>query len=340
MDKAREQTEKAHKKAAAAAKSEPWYVAHLCSRMPELARQWNAILKSTGRPFTLDLSSVFIHGVPHAQFGTSTCEVADLLVAIVDHRQTPAKGRATLIQAKMNSSHLLSLNKPESVQLELLGRRPRFALVKPRLPKINFDISGVARDATMYGGAFRCGRCYRHKCRAFPPTVVAGWTAGNAVRLPSTTDEVLLDRSMSNVFVDLLFGWLGEPFDYDPTMAVPSGSWSHLINYLLRQAGDSSYMGKAATGASHRRIRHGVMHLQLGTGAAIRHFFQYGAPEYTASLFNGQSKSVRASGDGGDDDFNLQIGEGEPEGGAPSVIMFEIRGENGRAGLDTAEVDS
>ena len=102
-------------------------------------------------------------------------------------------------------------------------------------------------------------------------------------------------------------------------------------------------MGKTAKGASRSRVRHGVMHLQLATGPTIRHFFQYGRPEYTAGLFHEPSRLFVASdagGDGGDDDFNLQIGEGEPEGGAPSVIMFEIRGVNDRSGLYTAEVNS
>jgi hypothetical protein len=102
-------------------------------------------------------------------------------------------------------------------------------------------------------------------------------------------------------------------------------------------------MGKTATGASRSRMRNGVMHLQVRSGPTIRHFFRYGAVQFTAGLFHEKSRVLVASeagGDGGDGDFNLQIGEGKPEGGAPSVIMFEINGDHGRSGLDTADVDS
>ena len=84
------------------------------------------------------------------------------------------------------------------------------------------------------------------------------------------------------------------------------------------------------------------MHLPLATGASIRHLFQFGAPHYMRRLSHEQSRSFVASdagGDGGDDDFNLQMGEGEPEDGAPSVIVFEING-NGREETDSDDVDS
>jgi hypothetical protein len=341
LTEASKQTRLAHQKAAARAGHEPAFVAHLCSRMPELAKQWNAVLKSAGCSFTLDLTSVFIHGVPHAQFGASTCELADLLVAIVDHRHKPAKGRATLIQAKMNSGRLLSLNSTEAVQLRLLETRPVFSLVKPKVLGVTFDISAAARSATLYGGAFEC-TCSDPKCLQFPSPGMEAWTAGEALTVPSKTRQVLLDQTMAKALVDLLLGWAGQPFNYDPLVTDKSGSWSHLINHLIQNARNSTYMAATASGASRSRVRQGSMHLQIATGASIRHLFQYGEPQYMRQHSHEQPRSFVESdpgGDGGDDDFNLQIGEGEPEGGAPSVIVFEING-NGRDGTDSDDVDS
>lgn len=218
------------------------HIAAICHAMPKLVEKWNSLLNKNNQKQNLkiDVSSVFIDKSPIVSFQSQitssqkNCELADLLIAVVDKSGGKNEARAVLIQAKMQSNTSLVSSKPNSNQLEyeLLSTRPDFFIVdgsKPRkrifpppvIPGLKFGYNAVNDTAFQYGIIDDKNHdTWMNEFDLYqkiPPPTVGG-----------TVD-------LSCILTNLFLGW-GMGWNFQPSKNYHNNGtddWSDLINYLL-----------------------------------------------------------------------------------------------------------
>lgn len=331
---------------------EAWHVAQLCASVRQLASAWRSAIAAEVPRATLSMSSVFTHQKPyvkwtHSRSGRPRCELADLLIAVIDRRAAPAKGVAILVQAKNSERGRVRLTTPsEQTQFELLSRRPTFDVDASPGPT-NVDLRRYSPDAALlYGLANK----HPHFRGAW------GWPLSSYIwcdtwlttdglgTLPTTPSPlVIASESLASVLVDLLRGVCGWEFDLPPGghgwnhFAVPPqrDDWSMLINFLLEDTFKGSMSPRLAIPAG-QGIR----------GKEEQLFFSATAPR-TGSMFLitdgyshlGQFATATGGGTdipqwrpasfdnwGGDGGRPGQADNGEnaPEGGPISALIIEL----------------
>ena len=231
-------------KKVAASQKEAWHVARLCTMIREMAQDWRKVITAELPELTLSMSSVFTHQRPYVKWpdrltGTSRCELADLLVAVIDRREDFRGGLAVLVQAKLSDGGQVTLKGPgDETQFDLLSNRPTFDVLKGQGPS-QVNLQGLSPDsALLYGLASKSGHwaepfcgCCRHKT----------WLAADGLgKLGKTSPlRVTASETFSSVLVGLLQGSYGWKFDLPPDgqdwnyFKSPRDDWSMLINYLL-----------------------------------------------------------------------------------------------------------
>jgi hypothetical protein len=135
------------------AQYEAQFVARLCAGAANIAAKWRPRIKKINASLRLSFASVFTHQSPCVKWSTiHRCELADLLIAIIDRTTRPGTGIATLIQAKQSdtsSTHLTTHSEKE--QFDLLSGRPTFDVDAKSAPS-GVDLTSYGPDnALMYG---------------------------------------------------------------------------------------------------------------------------------------------------------------------------------------------
>lgn len=192
------------------------------------------------------MSSVFTHQKPYVKWPNRVskdpkCELADLLVAVID-RTGKSENIAILLQAKIASAGVVALKIPgEKKQFDLLSARPVFDVVKAHGPT-QVDLKKYSPDsALMYGLA---SKYFMHN--KFPPSPYCGWEtwfATDDLSRSARAYKVDASDTLASVLVGMLQGNYGWPFDLAPmgkdwtffAGAASRNDWSMLINYLLEE---------------------------------------------------------------------------------------------------------
>lgn len=234
---------------------EAWHVAQLCASIRSLAQDWRRELTAELPNLTMSMSSVFTHQKPYVQSpkrlkGNPRCELADLLVAVIDRRANPGKGWAILVQAKLSGNEQVTLSTTsEQTQFKLLSQRLIFD-VDADLSPAQVDLKGELPDsALLYGLASEHAHFHYpyHGCCQYWT-----WLMADALgRLPQVRPyHVTATEPFSSVLVGLLQGNYGWEFNLPPhgqnweyfCASSQRHDWSMLINYLLEDTfkGDMS----------------------------------------------------------------------------------------------------
>jgi hypothetical protein len=243
-------------------------VSHFCLSMMEAARVWNVELQRMGKPYELTVSTVFTHQRPYVRFKSATkkagCEMADMLVVVVDRTLPDTRATAILLQAKLSDDHHVELmNDSEKKQFELFEGHPVFdmraggpqGVFLPRSTAsagLRYGITGAAHFA--YGGVHvRAGRWQPHAWYNSP--VVAG--TGPIYR-------VGFQECIAHLLVDMLAMNAGSAFT--PSAAVNTAApstWDDVINYLLKTTYQQAL--NAANPANAGRTQRGAEVIMTGS---------------------------------------------------------------------------
>jgi hypothetical protein len=90
------------------------FVAQLCRAMSGVATAWGKELAAANIGGGLKMATVFTHQSPYVKWKsgavTKRCELADVLLAIIDGRVGAPKGVAMLVQAKLSPTVSISLS--------------------------------------------------------------------------------------------------------------------------------------------------------------------------------------------------------------------------------------
>jgi hypothetical protein len=214
-------------------------VSHFCLSMMDAARSWNVELQRIGKPYALTVSTVFTHQRPYVRFTSNSpnpgCEMADMLVVVVD-RTTPAPtGTALLLQAKLSDQHYVNLtNASERKQFELFAQHPAFNMRAGGPQGVILPLA-TARAGLLYGitGAAHIGPRGVH---IFPwPWHPHAWYNSSPIAGGGLTYRADARECIAHMLVDMLTMQAGSAFvpSHAINTAAPS-SWDDVINYLLQ----------------------------------------------------------------------------------------------------------
>jgi hypothetical protein len=217
---------------------EAQFVARLCHGAKNIAVRWRPRVKGINSSLRLNFASVFTHQSPYVKWSTShRCELADLLIAIIDRTTLPGAGMAVLIQAKQsdkNSTHLTTGSEKE--QFDLLSGRPAFDVDAAPAP-LGVDLRSYRPDDALLYGLTPPDST---------PVIPAAWPShrwSTADRLGAIalSYHVSAAGCLADVLVEQLQSCRGWKFELPPTnkdwsyfASGPSRDhWSALVNYLL-----------------------------------------------------------------------------------------------------------
>ena len=326
------------------------HVAHLCREIGILAGTWRTEIANTLPSVTLSMSSVFTHQSPYVTWVNGStpkprCELADLLVAVIDKTGNDPTGYATLIQAKMSKHGTV---KPSSLsekkQFELLTRRPIFDVVtKPSPTQINLQRNSLPDSALLYGLATK--RPYPHIGLYCHPWWQETWLVEDQLSRFKGLATVTASDCLASVFVGLLQGSIGWQFDFPPlgqdwqhfSTLNPRDHWSELINYLLANTfakvlkkGHSLAAGRKARGQEEVLCLVSTSPLGnkmafLTTSEADSHLQRYFEDNENADLiWEETSFQNLMEGDGGLGGGDRIDRDESNEGGPISAVVIEV----------------
>ncbi len=223
---------------------EAQFVARLCAGASGIAAKWRPRIRKINPSLTLSFASVFTHQSPYVEWPPAThanrCELADLLIAIIDRTNPPGDGRAVLIQAKQSDTGTAHLTTPsEKDQFDLLSGRPVFDVDSTTPAPSGVDLSAMTPDDALQYGL--------NPPDATPATPSSWanhrWTMADTLASLSKTPPVKVTASpcLADWMVEQLQSNRGWKFDLPPTKhdwayftkAPYRDDWSALINYLL-----------------------------------------------------------------------------------------------------------
>lgn len=326
----------------AASQREPWHVAQLCASVRQLAPAWRGEIAAELPQVTVSMSSVFTHQTPRAHW-THTCELADLLIAVIDRRGIQGKGVAILVQAKNAVNGQVKLtSQSEKKQLELLSQRPVFDVSRSGPRQVNLT-SYHPDSALLYGLASTFPPLYP-RC-LFSPFLYPTWLMSDALgRLHRAgSSRVIASDTLSSVLVDLLRGASGWKFDLPPSgqnwtwFAASSqrDDWSMLMNFLLEDTFKGSMSNRLAIGAGQSSRgkeeplffratapRNGSMFL-MTDGHSGRGQFATASSEDSSTPEWRPASFENWSGDGGANGRS-DGDETQPEDGPISALILEL----------------
>lgn len=322
---------------------EAWHVAHLCASTHRIATSWRKEFNSTMPGISLSMSSVFTHQRPFVRwpYRNSTdpkCELADLMIAVIDRTGISTKNHAILIQAKLSDTRTLSLKDPrEKRQYDLLSRRPIFDVVSAGSPE-QVNLRRYSPDsALMYG------LTSKYPTPSCLSDLRYSWATaddlGNAKPY-----VVLAESSLPSILIGLLqgnFGWL---FDLSPagqcwkffTQDSERDDWSMLINYLLEETFRKPLSAALQVPADQiNRGNESPMFMVAQSPNKLPMFFisdgfdnsimknlvvndNFSSTEWKSSNF------ANFNGDGGSINWEINVNEREPIDGPISAIVIEV----------------
>jgi hypothetical protein len=331
---------------------EPALVAALNQCTPLYTDRWRSILAKAHPDITLSTAAVFTHQTPRVTWTgkggppstTSTCELADQLVAIIDRRkqtpERPAFGRAMLIQAKKASRGMACVTGKDLKQLQLLSERPSFSVTSPSNGPQNVNLSNLSPDAALFygliGPAFQrvcCDCCFPCKQWSLRDNLSEFANHnGNSVHIDASAN-------FASVVVGMLQGLYGWEFKMPPQNrdwkhygSNPRDDWSYLISYLLDETFRKSYSGGINTalgvtdgvrGNETSMFLMASSGMRVATSGIIRSLSERLNNQGPENQFEWQRYAP--NGDGGDDgppDIETELSEYAP--GPISAIVFEI----------------
>ena len=221
------------------AQYEAQFVARLCTGARNIATSWRPRIRRINSSLRLSFASVFTHQSPYVKWSTAhRCELADLLIAIIDRTTAPEMGMAVLIQAKqsdISSTHLASHSEKE--QFDLLRGRPTFD-VDAKIAPSGVDLMSYRPDnALMYGLA--------------PPDAMPvkssawsshRWETADGLGSIPLPYHITASACLADGLVEQLQKKRGWSFELPPakkdwkhfTSGANLDHWSALINYLLQ----------------------------------------------------------------------------------------------------------
>jgi hypothetical protein len=339
---------------------EPNFVAHLCASMPHIASAWRPILATAHPKIHLNLSTIFTHQTPYVVWPSKTirtkrCELADLLIAIIDRTQKRPRGVAILIQAKQSDNNTVSLTtESERKQFELLTQRNQFDVDAKRAP-LGVNLNGRLTDsALLYGltspASLPAPALSSASCR---------WETAHNLAAQSGKYCVKASECLATTMVGLLAGSIGWNFNIPPTggdwthfqVAPQRDDWAMLINYLLERSFAEPVEVLRRACASGARRREDLLSFSARTAKGYSMFFQNSIPHQQISdkQCAWLNTTIRFAADPAENreyealwspfQPDRDAGEAppivslpgmdfyEPENGPISAIVFEISGE-------------
>lgn len=283
--------------------SEPLLVAALNESTIAYANPWRAILERIYPNLALGVASVFTHQTPIVDYCRSDgtrgkCELADILVAVIDRRDetplTPARGRAMLLQAKKSQWPETAISVDDK-QFELLSRKPTFSIIKPQNGPVDIDLSKMIPDVGVsYLFANERGG-YKHSIDC---TLGRHWLIRDDLgSIRSIGNRVAINTSDS--FASVLVGMLQGIYGWEFTMPLNGESWescrqvddwSALISYLLA----TTYSKELSKGIS-KKLR------EAGIAGDQENRFYRGRDHESLLAVNGFVRLLHSKADNGDD---------------------------------------
>lgn len=336
---------------------EPHFVAHLCASMADVASVWRSILGASRPNLKLTLSSVFTHQTPCVTWtpttgGSKRCELADLLIVMIDRSAVAPSGIATLIQVKQSDTgHIRLTTRSEKTQFELLSERPVFNVDSTDAPKA-IDLSGCNPDAALLYG-LNPPDCLPLMSHVLPSP---RWKTADKLGASIGAYSVISSSSMGRTLVNLIQGMQGWPFNLSPkgkdwrffSKGGARDDWAMLINYLLERSFKAPVKALITAGTQGMRREEHTMYLHSLSQAGNRMFFLQNRSDnitepHPFDWFNEISDGISEDqndeqmaevssetpwaeySDGGDRFTGMAQSENqEPENGPVSVIAFEF----------------
>lgn len=324
---------------------EPRFVAHLCACMSNVAKAWQPTLRRAHPRLRLKTSVVFTHQSPYVKWLSSTssarqrCELADLLIAFVDHTASPKQGIATLIQAKQSDNSTVSPStSSEKKQFELLSTTPIFDIDAQAAPAaVDLTAAKMKHDlALLYGLT---------PPASLPPTPSSpSWsndrweTAANlGVLWNAPPHRVSASQCLAETLVELVKGNHGWTFQLPPPRAgwrhFAAGAsssrddWSMLINYLLEVTFKKPVRAMKAAGGTGGRGEEHTLYFWARTPMGGPMFFEQSMPETAAGAGAGVEAAdeapLRWIATAPDDAATVDPAEWQPAPAPPSVLLSE-----------------
>ncbi len=325
------------------------FVAHLCRAMVNVAHRWKNVFTKAAPGLGLSMATVFTHQTPYVKWVNGAirrrCELADVLLVVIDRTSSTPKGVAVLVQAKNSTAGSVTLSsRSEKNQFDLLSTRPKFD-VDAALAPTKIDLSHLSPDSALVYGLTSSSSTHlpsRH-------SGVHHWLTTDGLSGSAGTYKVTGEDCLAYLLTGMLPGKFGWEFDLPPKgngwktidAASPRDDWSTLINYLLEAtfakpltATHSASMGRSSRGqedvlyltaknSSGRPMF--FLGYEMTNSMAMQYFSQGGVAETSnwqpGSLDN--ETSISGSGNSTDDGDKSVTGE-PPEGGPISAILFEI----------------
>jgi hypothetical protein len=189
------------------------------------------------------MASVFTHQSPYVKWGSGTtrkrCELADLLLAVIDRTSSSAGGVAVLVQAKLSTTGSVTLStKSEKTQFDLLSTRPVFDVDSKAAPT-QIDLGHRAPNSALIYGL--TGPSSTSLPSRFPG--LHHWLTSDDLLWSPGTPTVASKDCLAYLLAGMLRGKFGWRFDLPPmggswrsiAAAAPLDDWSILINYLLEE---------------------------------------------------------------------------------------------------------
>lgn len=327
------------------------FVAHLCRAMADVAKAWGGELAAAKTGLGLSMATVFTHQSPYVKWTSGSasrrCELADVLLAIIDRTASVPTGVATLIQAKLSTTGGVTLSsKSEKNQFDLFSTRPKFDLDAALAPK-GIDLNGLSPDSALMYGLTGPSAAALPSSFSWPHF----WLTADDLHRSAGTYAVSGEDCLAFTLVGMLLGNFGWDFALPPkgsdwrklAAASPRDDWSTLINYLLAQTFAKPL--SASQRASIGRLSRGqedVVHLASTNSVGQRMFFiGHGMADSTTAQYFGSGVEndnddwqvvspdggPAFDGGGGSGEGGEQvIADEPPEGGPLSAILFEVGG--------------
>ncbi len=327
------------------------FVAHLCKAMADVAKVWGSELAAAKTGAGVSMATVFTHQSPYVKWKNGMinkrCELADVLLAIIDRRANTPTGVAILVQAKLSSTGNVRLSsKSEKNQFDLFSTRPKFDLVSALAPT-GIDLSGLSPDSALLYGLTGPSVAALPSNFSWPHF----WLTADDLHRSAGTYAVSGEDCLAFTLVGMLLGNFGWGFALPPkgsdwtklAAASPRDDWSTLINYLLAQTFSKPL--SAAQSVSMGRLRRGqedIVHLASKNPAGQRMFFigngmaDSATSQYLGGGFDNDNEDWEVVSpdnghafDGGDDSTDggeQLVTDVPPEGGPLSAILFEVGG--------------
>ncbi len=327
------------------------FVAHLCKAMSGVAKAWGSELRAAKIGVAFNLATIFTHQSPYVKWKSGVtekrCELADLMLALIDRRSNVQKGAAMLIQAKLSANGKVTLSsKSEQNQFDLFSVRPPFDVDAGAAPKA-VDLGRLASDSAMVYGLTGPSAAQLPSSFSWPQH----WVTSDDLKSSAGVYEVTGHHVLAYNLVGMLWSGFGWTFDLPPkggdwrhfASGIARDDWSMLINYLLAQTFSKPL--SAALRVSMGRLGRGledVVHLArtnpggqrmfcITHGLADSPIVQYFGGERETDIADwrivdsNDALSIDGGGDSSDGDPQ-RISNDAPEGGPISAILFDVSG--------------